>query len=84
MTNARKDRHDTHAHDDPDLDYVEGQTGDEMVAEVVAARKAGTLRRGGVKATLTDPTTLAARIAAAFDRESAQEAQAESGEARRK
>jgi len=82
MTNARKERHDTHAHDDPDLDYLEGQTGNEMVAEVAAARKAGTLRRGGVKATLTDPATLAARVAAAFDRESAQESRAETDEAR--
>jgi len=82
MTNARKDRHVTHSHDDPDLDYLESQTGNEMVAEVAAARKAGTLRRGGVKATLTDPATLAAHVAAAFDRESAQESQAETDEAR--
>jgi len=82
MTNAGKERHDTHAHDDPDLDYLESQTGNEMVAEVAAARKAGTLRRGGVKATLTDPATLAAHVAAAFDRESAQESQAETDEAR--
>jgi len=83
MTNTKKGDRSTHAHSDPDLDYLEGQTGDEMVAEVAAAHKAGTLRRGGVSATLTDPATLAAHVAAAFDRESAQEAQAEIDEARR-
>ena len=72
----------SHPHQDPDLDFYEHQTEEEMVAAVAAASKAGTLRRGGVKATLTDPAALEARVAAAFDQDSVLEAQAELEEAR--
>ncbi len=44
-----------HTHGDPELDVYEGQTEDEMVAEIAAARRAGTLRRGGLAATRTTP-----------------------------
>jgi len=83
VTDARGRVLSSHAHDDPDLDFYERQTEEEMVADVAAARQAGTLRRGGVNAKLTDPATLEAQVAAAFDQESAQEAQAEMEEARR-
>lgn len=82
MTNTTVNALFSHAHQDPDLDFYERQTEEEMVADVVAAGKAGTLRRGGVKATLTDPAALELRVAAAFDQESVQEAQAELEEAR--
>ena len=82
MTNIAGNALSSHAHQDPDLDFYERQTEEEMVADVVAAGKAGTLRRGGVKATLTDPAALELRVAAAFDQESVQEAQAELEEAR--
>ena len=45
----------THTHGDPERDRAEGQTEDEMVAEVAAARRAGTLRRGGLAVTRTTP-----------------------------
>lgn len=83
MTDTRGRVLSSHAHDDPDLDFYEQQAEDEMVAEVVAARKARTLRRGGVNAARTDPASLEAQVAAAFDQESAQEARAEVEEARR-
>ena len=82
MTNTTVNALFAHAHQDPDLDFYELQTEGEMVADVVAAGKVGTLRRGGVKATLTDPAALELRVAAAFDQESVQEAQAELEEAR--
>jgi len=82
MTAARENTLSSHAHQDPDLDFYERQTEEEMGAAVAAASKAGTLRRGGVKATLTDPAALEARVAAAFDQDSVLEAQAELEEAR--
>jgi predicted DNA binding CopG/RHH family protein len=83
MTKSESDRISRHPHDDPELDRYEAQTADEMLAEVAAARKAGTLRRGGVNAVLTDPVTLDAKVAAVFEQESAREAQAETDEKRR-
>lgn len=83
MTNTRGSALSKHTHRDQELDFLEQQTEDEMVADVVAAQQAGTLRRGGVKATRTDPAVLEGRVAAAFDRDSAEEAQAEIEEAGR-
>lgn len=82
MTAARKESVSSHAHQDQDLDFYEHQTEEEMVAEVVAASKVGTLRRGGVKATHSDPAALEARVAAVFNQDSILEAQAELEEAR--
>ncbi len=45
----------THTQGDPERDRAEGQTEDEMVAEVAAARRAGTLRRGGLAVPRTTP-----------------------------
>jgi hypothetical protein len=48
----------SHADRDLELDVLEQQTEDEMVADVVVARHVGTVRRGGVKAARTDPAVL--------------------------
>lgn len=82
MTNTTVPVPSSHTHQDPDLAFYEHQTEEEMVADVAAASKTGALRRGGVKATLSDPAALEARVAAVFDQDSVSEAQAELEEAR--
>ena len=82
MIGAGTNPRSSQAHEDPDPDFYERQTEEAMLADVVAARKAGTLRRGGVNAKRTDPAMLEARVATAFDEESAKEAQAEVEEAK--
>lgn len=83
MTDAGSNSHSSPAGDLPDAEFYEHQTDEDMLADVVAARKAGTLRRGRENARLTDPATLEASVAAAFDQESAREVRAEGEEARR-
>ena len=83
MIDAGTNPRSSQAREDPDPEFYEHQTEEEMIAEVVAARKVGTLRRGGVNAKRTDPAILEARVATAFDEESAKETQAEVEETKR-